>query len=117
MMVRISSPVNARRVVVRMLPCRATARSAAASVSSSGASMVATMSWAPSVHQTFGEADAEALEGSLRGVVAVDGVLGVADALVGPIDQCDVGGHGILLSRAMAAPTMSASTTRPSRYS
>src|SRR5215211_2681059 len=45
-----------------------------------------------------GEADAEALERTLRGFVAVDGVLEVADALVSPVDQRDVRGHGVLPS-------------------
>jgi hypothetical protein len=45
-----------------------------------------------------GEADAEALERTLRGVVAIDGVLEVADALVGPVDQRDIRGYLVLPS-------------------
>ena len=45
-----------------------------------------------------GEADAEILERILRGFVAVDGVLEVTDALVGPVDQRDVRGHLVLPS-------------------
>jgi len=57
------------------------------------------------------EADAEALERALSGFVVVDGVLELADALVGRVDQRNVRGHGVLPSGDMATPTRRRSRT------
>src|SRR5215212_4598792 len=84
MTLRISSRVNARRVVVRKLPSPATESSAAASVSSSRASTVVTMSCVPSVHQMSVKRTPR-LSKTLRSFVAVDAALEVADALVRPV--------------------------------
>jgi hypothetical protein len=100
----ISSAPNARSVVVRRLPWEESMSNAAASVSSSGASRMATRSWPPSVQVCVLEGDAQLLKTTSRRLISVHGVLELADALLRPIDQHDVGRHGYLLGSCLIDP-------------
>ena len=85
MTLRISSVSKALGVVERMLPAPAVASNPAATDSSSGASIGDEIVGAERPVDVD-ELDAEALELGLCGLVPIDGVLEVADALLGPVE-------------------------------
>jgi hypothetical protein len=93
MMPRISSASNARSVVVRTLPCEASARANAVALSSSGASETAMMSYGPDRPIDLLQAAAEPAGQLYPRLGPVDRLLERRDTLVGPVDKADVGRH------------------------
>jgi hypothetical protein len=87
----ISSSLKARSVRVRTLPCMAVPNINRVAVSSSGASMTATRSYGPSVHQTLMKRPPDRLRRLSRGPNASHGIFDIFDALLGEIGKNDLG--------------------------